>query len=142
MTTFLHRVEVFSFDTNLSRREMREFVRRYLSEFTVVEALKLATETVMAYEKDPDGGWYDDLQDTVEEVLQHYYREERVFLMDHLRDLSVERANSICDLCTVIEPGLLSSLDHYNFNFRRRDYEVQGAELLGVGVAVSIAVER
>ncbi|WBF04818.1 hypothetical protein [Erwinia phage vB_Ea277G] len=142
MSSFLHRVEVFSFDTNLSRREIREFVRRYLDEFTVSEAIKMATEAVMAYEKAPDSGWFEDLQDAVEEVLRHVYRDEKIFLMDHLQDLSEERANSICDLCAVIEPGLLGSLDHFNFNFRRMDYEVQGAELLGVGIAVSIAVER
>lgn len=141
MKSFLYRVEIFSFDTTLNRREFREFCRRYLPEYTVKEALKCATETVMAYEKDPDSGWYEDLQDDIEEVLKHYYRDDEPS-KDRERKLVEDRAASICDLCSVIEPGLLGSLDHFNFNFRRQDYEVQGVETLGVGLAVSIAVER
>lgn len=141
MSSFLHRVSVFSFDTNLSRKEIREYARRYLPEFTVTEMLKVGTEAVLAYEKSADNGWFEDLQDSVEDIVKYYYNLDDAGV-DREKKLVADRTRAISDFCEVIKPGLLGALDQANFDYRRQDYEVQDAEVLGVGMAVSIAVER
>lgn len=141
MRTFLYRLRIFSFDTNLSRSEIRRYVKENLPEFRANDVLRLATETILAYVKHPDGCWAEDLQASIEDgVLDYYgYGEQE---LDRQRKLVTARVEALHQFCSVVEPGLLETLENNNFNFKRLEYEVEGAQLLGVGMAVSIAIER
>lgn len=135
------RIEVYSFDTNLSRVELRRFHRKYVPELSISEMLTVTAEAVLGYAKGHDQEWYEDLQDSLDDILTQYYQMTEADL-DQLSALTQERAASISDLCQVIQPGLLGILDHANFDYRHREYEISSGELLGTGVALKFIVER
>lgn len=134
---FRRRLECVAFDTTgMTREDFRRFRLKYLPSLEYSDIIRIAAQVSVDYNQDPDGDWFERLEDEMEEVLTDVTGKRP-------RGRELERAvDAISKLSTVIGPGLLQSLDDLVPDHRYIDIVIERGRLLGSGAAVSWSRRR
>lgn len=134
---FRKRLECVAFDTTgMDREDFRRFRLKFLPTLDYNDIIRMAAQVSVDFHQDPNGDWFEWLEDEMEEVLTDVTGKRP----GH-RELS-RSVDAISKLSTVIGPGLLQSLDDLIPDHRYIDIVIERGRLLGSGAAVSWSRRR
>ena len=134
---FRKRLECVAFDTTgMNREDFRRYRLKFLPTLEYSDIIRMAAQVSVDYHQDPDGDWFEQLEDEVFTTLTEVEGRE-----PSQRYLS-RVVDAICKLSTVIGPGLLQSLDDIVPDHRYLNIVIERGRLLGSGAAVSWSRRR